>query len=424
MRRRIVGALAAALLLAATPLPAHAAPGDPAPGWPDRRSDGPWSVAMSESGRAFTVARSAPDVPGTFFLNTSYNGTWPAATEFSEYGGTVRAGSGAYGILVSSLEDSTLVSREFLGGQWTDPEPIGELLNITSLDTNADGDAVIAWRSPDGLMAGIHPRGGSWTTFPASTAPSAALPSVAINDTGKVTLVWAEATSSTITTIRRSVLRPGETTWTTPQTLGSTTTPDGTPRIVTDGAGRETIVAGGKLWRQQTTSSTPAYAFAVGQDADVAAGTTDTRVIWPYKNGRYLSVRTRHFTQTSAVPTSTVQGWGPTTTVWAKNFPTTVPARCRQEVHTGLGIAPAGRSYVALGVVADSGSTACSGNKARLVTLDRTSAPLNDVAIGGYFNGGWFGVAVNARGPVAVDYQADGADNGWGDTNYLQFFSR
>lgn len=420
MRRRIVGALAAALVLAATPLPAHAAPGDPAPGWPTQRSGGTWSAAVSQSGRVHTVAHP---VPGEGYevisLSSTYNGTWPAPTEIPGYGGSVRAGSGAYGIAVSYGPDSFLVSREFVGGRWTAPETIGELDHTTSFVTNTDGDAVVVWRAPDGLMAGLHPRGGTWTTLPVTGVPEDGYFAATINDTGKVTVVWAEATSTTTQAVRRTVLRPGATTWTAPQTLGTVSPTGGAPRIASDGQGRETITAGGKLWRQQTTSSTPSYAFAVGRDAELAAGTTDTRVVWPYRNGRYLSVRTRHFAQTS-----TTQGWGPTTTVWAKTFPTTVPVRCREHINLGLGMAPAGRSYVALGVVADSSSTACSGNKARLVTLDRTSTPLNDVAIGSYFDGTAFGVAVNARGPVAVSHQADGADNGWGDTNYLQFFSR
>ncbi|MFD2795346.1 hypothetical protein ACFS27_17435 [Promicromonospora vindobonensis] len=422
MRRWITGVLATAIVVAGAPLQAQAAPGDPAPAWPLQRSDGAWSVAVAQSGRVFTLAHPAPDVPGSISLNTSYNGTWPTPTQLPEVGGVVRAGFGPYGIVVSWSEwndGSHLVSREFINGQWTEPERIGEFLNTTSLDTNTDGDAVIVWRSPDGFMAGVHPRGGSWSTLPVTVAPQNAPLSAAINESGKVALVWSEGTNGTSRTVRRSVLRPGATTWTSPQTLGTISSHDGSPRIVTDGHGRETIVAGGKLWRQRTTNSTPAYAFTVGQYAEIAAGTDDTRVIWPYENGRYLSVRTRQFRERDAT-----ESWGPTTTAWAKSFPATVPAECRQQVNTGLGITPGGRSYVALGVVADAGSTLCANNKARLVTLDRKSTPLNDVAVGGYFNGSGFGVAVNARGPVAVDYQGDGADNGWGDTNSLKFFTR
>ncbi|MFI2364264.1 hypothetical protein [Promicromonospora sp. NPDC019610] len=417
MRRRIVGALAAALALAATPLPAYAAPGDPAPGWPTQHSGGSWSTAVSTSGRVHTVAHPVPgEGLEVLSLGSTYNGTWPAPTEIPGYGGSVRAGSGAYGIAVSHGPDSFLVSREFVGGRWTAPETIGELDQATSFVTNTDGDAVVVWRAPDGLMAGLHPRGATWTTLPVTGVPDGGYFAATINDAGKVTVVWAEATGTTTQAVRRTVLRPGATTWTAPQTLGTVSPAGGAPRIVTDGQGRETITAGDKLWRQQTTTSTPAYAFAVGQDAQLAAGTTDTRVVWPYRNGRYLSVRTRHFAQTSAG-----EGWGSTTTVWAKTYAAGVPLLCRELVNTGVGIAPAGRSYVAFGVVARGG---CPRSTLRLVTLDRTSTPLNDVVVSSYGYGTTPEVAVNARGPVAVSFQADGADNGWGDTNYLRFFSR
>jgi len=416
MRRPVIAVLAAAVVLTGAPVHAQAAPGDPAPGWPTQVNGYTWSVAVSQSGRVSTLALPVPGESAQVLLSSSYDGTWPTPTDVPGYTGDVRAGPGAYAIAVTRGDDDVLVSRELVSGRWAEPRTIGAIDRATTLDANTDGDTVLVWRSPEGPTAGIHPRGGTWTTLPVPVVPEDGYFAAAINDTRKVTVVWAEATGTTTQAVRRTVLRPGATAWTTPQTLG-TVPSGGAPRIVTDGQGRETITAGGKLWRQETTNSTPAYAFAVGPDAVLAAGTTDTRVAWPHYNGRYVSVRTRHFKQTS-----TTQGWRPTTTLWARTYPEGVPALCRSYVNVGLDMAPAGRSYVAFGAVARGG---CPEGNLRLVTLDRTSTPLNDVVVADHYGYGTApDVTVGARGPVAVDYQTDGADNGWGDTNYLDFFSR
>jgi hypothetical protein len=248
---------------------------------------------------------------------------------------------------------------------------------------------------------------------------------VAINNAGKVTVVWAAPTGTT-SEIRRTVLQPGSTTWSPALLIGTVTNPR--PKltnvqnltIVTDGQGRETLLAANKLWRQATSTQLPTFQFRTSARTRIAAGDTATRIVWPEKSDGRYRVLTRF-----ADP-----GWRAERVLWTRLAST--HQDCDRGIEVGVGMVPGGRSYVAVGIkrYLDPTNQICGGvNIADYLTVTQQDTVLNRWDLALYANGGPFQIVAGSQGPVTVEYmQQDetgwvGAPPGGGSWN-MRFFTR
>jgi hypothetical protein len=190
--------------------------------------------------------------------------------------------------------------------------------------------------------------------------------------------------------------------------------------IVTDGEGRETFIAGNKLWRQESTTTLPTYQFRTSVRAKLAAGNTATRLVWAVKTGEQYEVRTRF-----ADP-----DWRAESTLWTS--PSPHDATCDRGFEFGVGMIPGGRSYVAMGIThiyddSDDSDGTCRGDSvADFLTVDRSDTVLNSTDIDYYAIGGPFQIDAAAKGPVVVTYKYDHGSSYGGDDGLwrMRFFSR
>ena len=187
-------------------------------------------------------------------------------------------------------------------------------------------------------------------------------------------------------------MRAGSTSWSTPQTVGTVNDPAPNLTLATDGQGRETLIAGNQLFRQESASTPHAYQFRTSVRAQIATGNTATRVIWPVTTSGRYEIRTRYIETT----------WRPETTLWSHVRPTRDD--CDLGIELGVGMIPGGRAYVGAGIRHWHGLTPACADIAELVTVNRSDDVLNEQPLGAYTTGGPFQIEANARGPIAVEY--------------------
>lgn len=409
MRRTAVAAGIAASVLAAALVAgtttASAAPGDPAFGWLAPDGEVHRDVAVSGSGRVFSV--SLPE-PGTMDHSWLEVGRWREWSRVevppSSQGGMI-AGPGDYAMAVTGN-----VSWLFDGTGWDGPVTItAQEIGTSKLVSNTDGDAALLWSAPGGRpYLSRLVRGGSWVTNRVPTVLVDAPRDVAINNAGKVTVVWA-APKGTTAEIRRTVIQPGATTWSPSTPIGTVETPRPRLRLVTEGEGRETLVAGNRLWRQASSTRLPTYQFRTSNRTELAAGDALTRLVWAGKTGE------EHRFYSRSAGTS----WGPRVLMWSE----VGSLECPNSPWFGVGMVPGGRSYAALVVRTDVGETtdSCGGPYETLVTLDRFDGILNR-------SGGLdsaipttpFQIVGGTGGPIVVEHEVGNWTVDW----RLQFFDR
>ncbi|WP_369375106.1 hypothetical protein AB1046_10710 [Promicromonospora sp. Populi] len=418
MRRSAAVVIAAAALTGLVAPTASAAPGDPAPGWPNERYDVMYrDVDVSGSGRVFAVGLPDPDILDYSFLEHGVGADWSSVEVPVRSEGGVVAGPDDYAVAVTGN-----VSRVFNGSSWGGPVQIAAAIGESKLVGNTNGDAALLWTAPGGGTPQLSRliRGGTWQTVPLANDLAGALADVVINDAGKVTVVWADRTGAT-SQIGRVVLQKGSSTWASAGDLGSVNNTRPKISIVTDGQGRETVIAGNKLWRQTTSTTLPRYQFRTSTRAVLATGTTGTRLIWAVKTSGRYEIRTRF-----ADPQ-----WRAEKLLWWHDAPT--DPSCDKGIQFGVGMVPGGRSYVAVGIRHDIDdiNLVCEGVEiADILTVDRADGVLNQRHLSDYSNGGPFQVDASSRGPVVVtyEYEDDGdgvggeppADGFW----YMRFYSR
>lgn len=407
MRRSAAVLVAAGMIvsgLAAAPS-ASAAPGDPAPGWVAPEGEAHRDVAVSGSGRVFSVSLPETGTLDHSSLEHGYLADWARLDVPPSSQGGVVAGPGDYAMAVTGN-----VSRVFDGTSWDGPVTISPEVWRSKLVGNSDGDAALLWSGGSGLpFLSRLDRGGSWVTGRVPGVPADVPRDVAINNAGKVTVVWAVPTATT-SAIRRSVLRPGTTTWSSPRQIGTVNTPRPRLTLVTEGEGRETLLAGNKLWRQEGTTELPTYQFRTSVRAKLATSTAGTRLVWSEQaNGEH------QFYARSART-----GWGPRVLLWEHPGPT--DPGCDQGNEFGVGMIPGGRTYIAVAIRSEVGETTevCGGPYAQFITLDRSNSFLNRRFIFYSHQGTPFQVAAGTAGPVVLEYEPGDWYVDW----QMQFYSR
>jgi hypothetical protein len=231
---------------------------------------------------------------------------------------------------------------------------------------------------------------------------------VAINNAGKVTVVWAAPKGATAE-IRRTVIRAGATTWSPSVAIGTVDHPRPRLRLVTEGEGRETLLARNKLWRQASSTRMPTYQFRTSSRAELAASDTLTRLVWAGLVGE------EHRFYSRSAGTS----WGPRVLMWSEVGST----ECGDSPWFGVGMVPGGRSYAALAVRTDVGETtdSCGGPFAVVATLDRFDGILNlRGALGSAIPTTPFQVVGGTSGPIVVEHEVGNWTVDW----RLDFFDR
>ncbi|WP_285104279.1 hypothetical protein [Promicromonospora sp. MEB111] len=401
------GALAAALL--ATTLlagaSASAAPGDPASGWSGPEGEVHRDVAVSGSGRVFSVSLPGPGTQDESWLEHGRLLDWSRVDVPASSQGGVIAGPGDYAMAVTGS-----VSWLFDGTGWDGPVTVAaQEVARSKLVGNKDGDAALLWSAAGGraYLSRLE-RGSSWVTRRVPSVLVDAPRDVAINDAGKVTVVWA-APKGTTAEIRRTVIQPGATTWSPSVALGTVDHPRPRLRLVTEGGGRETLLARDKLWRQASSTTMPTYQFRTSNRAELAAGDSLTRLVWAGMTGD------EHRFYTRSAGTS----WGPRTLMWANDG----PGDCPESPWFGVGMVPSGRSYVAVAVRTDVGETTevCGGPFAAFVTLDRFDGILNtshgvDTALPTTP----YQIVGGTGGPIVLEYEPGNWTVDW----RMQFYDR
>ncbi|PUB24479.1 hypothetical protein C8K30_109231 [Promicromonospora sp. AC04] len=373
--------------------PASAAPGDPAPGWAGSSTATPRDLAVSGSGRAFTVGLPRTAAQGQSSYGHVLGNDWSEVFVPPRSQGGVVAGPGDYAVAVIGN-----VSRVFDGATWSDPVTVTADIQRSKVVGNTDGDAAMLWNAAGGApYLSRLVRGGSWETSRVTGTGAGVLRDVAINDAGKITVVWA-VPSGTTSEIRRSVLQPASTTWTTARRVGTVDDPRPNLSIVTDGQGRETLIAGNKLWRQATSTQMPAFQFRTSVRAKLAAGETGTRLVWATKADGQYEIHTRH---------AEGQVWRSQRLVWS--YPVPSDLDCDKGIEFGVGMVPAGRSYIAVGIqrieLAGDAVLECDGQDiADFLTVSPSNNVLNLSDLGSYALGGPFQVSAGTAGPVALEY--------------------
>jgi hypothetical protein len=392
---------------------AQAEPGDPLPSWPERHGLAYRDVGVSGSGRVFDVLLPEGGYLYYSALEHGYEDEWSQTRVLPREGGGVVTGPGNYALAVVGNR-----SYIFGGTSWSEPVTIAEGMTGIDVVGNRDGDVAVLWTGPAGASyLSRHARGGSWETVQVPNVPAGSpIRDVVLNDAGKTTVVWA-APSGETSQIRRSIVRAGSTSWSTPQTVGTVNDPAPNLTLATDGEGRETLIAGNRLFRQESTSTPHTYQFRTSVRAQIATGNTATRVVWPVTTSGRYEIRTRYIETT----------WRPETTLWSHTRPT--GDYCDLGIELGVGMIPGGRAYVGVGIRQfDDGLPPECADIAELVTVNRSDDVLNEQPLGTYTTGGPFQVEANSHGPIAVEYlyQAYEADPmGDRDGYYsMRFFAR
>ena len=191
--------------------------------------------------------------------------------------------------------------------------------------------------------------------------------------------------------------------------------------IVTDGQGRETVIAGGQLWRQESLNRLPVFQFRTSVRAKAATGDTVTRVVWPVKSDGRYEIRTRYVGQHG--------DWRDSTVLWSRLAP--LDPECDRGIEFGVGMIPGGRSYVAAGIrhEADPVDDVCDGREiADFLTVNLSDDVLNLQDLGYYSMGGSFRIEAGTAGPVVLEYETGHVP---GDPDFpfdgswvMRFFSR
>ena len=410
MRRTVVAASIAAGVLAISLVAgmstASADPGDPAFGWRSPEGEVHRDVAVSGAGRVYSL--SLPE-PGRQEHSWLERGRWlewerleiPPVTT----GGMIAGSPGDYAMAVAGNQ-----SYLFNGTGWDGPVPItAQEIGRSKLVSNTDGDAALLWSAPGGrsYLSRLE-RGGSWGTHRVPSVLVDVPRDVAINNAGKVTVVWA-APKGTTAEIRRTVIQAGATTWSPSMPIGTVDHSRPRLRLVTEGEGRETVLARNKLWRQASSTQMPTYQFRTSSRAELAASDTLTRLVWAGQVGEEHRFYSR----------SAGASWGSRVLMWSSVGST----ECGDSPWFGVGMVPGGRSYAALVVRTDVGETtdSCGGPYETLVTVDRFDGILNR-------SGGLdsaipttpFQIVGGTGGPIAVEHEVGNWTTDW----RVQFFDR
>ena len=406
MRRSAAATIAVGVLLLGLAAPsASAAPGDPAPGWSAPEAETHRDVAVSGSGRVFSLSLPETGTLDHSALEHGYQSDWSRIDIPPSSQGGVIAGPGDYAMAVTGN-----VSRVFNGTSWEDPVMIHPEVWKSKLVSNKDGDAALLWSGGSGLpFLSRLERGGSWVTGRVTGAPADVPRDVAITNTGRVTVVWAAPTGAKTAEIRRTVLRPGGTNWFASRRIGTVNTARPPLTLVAEGEGRETVLAGNKLWWQETLTEKPTYQFRTSVRAKLATGDTATRLVWSEE------ANTEHQFYTRAAGTS----WGPGVLVWENPGS---PDECDLGNEFGVGMVPGGRTYIAAAIRSEVGETTevCGGPYSIFRVLDRWS---NVLGTSGFFyssTGTPLQVEAGTAGPIVLEYEPGDWFVDW----TMEFYSR
>ncbi|WP_454859008.1 hypothetical protein [Promicromonospora soli] len=412
MRRTSAAAIIAAgmLLSSLAAPPASAAPGDPAPGWPNVRKDVMHrDVDISGSGRVFDVGLPDPNIVDQAVLEHGVGEDWSSIEIPPRSRGGMVAGPGDYAMAVTGN-----VSRVFDGTGWGDPVAIAQEIWESKLVGNTDGDAALLWNGGSGLpyLSRLSP-GGAWETIRVEKAPAGVPRDLVINDNGKVTVVWAVPTGETSSEIRRAFIRAGSTTWSDALRVGTVNTRKPNLTFATDGQGRETLIAGNKLWRQASSAAGPRFQFRTSVRAKLATGDTATRLIWAVKSDGRYEIHTRY-----ADPE-----WRGEKVLWSVGAP--LEPNCDRGIEFGVGMVPGGRSYVAAALRTEFGETTDTdcAEVASFLAVSRFDTVLGRGSFN-YADGGPFQIEAGARGPVVLEYLPEPDPDYFYGPWRMEFFSR
>ncbi|MFC8798978.1 hypothetical protein ACFT2C_14685 [Promicromonospora sp. NPDC057138] len=409
MRRTVVAASIAAGVLATSLVAglstASAAPGDPAFGWSSPDGEVHRDVAVSGSGRVFTLSLPEPGRQDHSWLEVGRWLEWSRLEIPPVTTGGMIAGPGDYAMAVAGNQ-----SYLFDGAGWEDPVLItAQEIGRSKLVSNTDGDAALLWSAPGGrsYLSRLD-RGGSWDTHRVPSVLVDVPRDVAINNAGKVTVVWAAPKGNTAE-IRRTVIQAGASTWSPSVAIGTVDNPRPRLRLVTEGEGRETVLARNKLWRQASSTQLPTFQFRTSNQTELAASDTLTRLVWAGQVGDEYRFYSR----------SAGTSWGSQVLMWSNAG----SSECPNSPWFGVGMVPGGRSYAALVVRTDVGETtdSCGGPFAVVATLDRFDGILN-------VRGGLdsaipttpFQIVGGTSGPIAVEHEVGNWTTDW----RVQFFDR
>jgi len=409
--------------------PAAAAPGDPHSEFGFMSELAHRNVAVGASGDVFVDARSEPGYLPISYLEHGYVSNWVrwdrTEAEPATWSG-LAAGANGYAVNVRfSSDDEPATYRTHDGDAWGDTTDFLDIpLRDAEMDANSAGDIALLVRERDSDQSSlvVIPRVGQRHSLGLDAVPASVSADVTLNEQGKATVVWA-APSRGASTIRRIIVRERSYTPSTPQRLGTVNDPRPNVSVESDGRGRETIIAGNHLWRQPHTSRPPEHLMRTSVRALVTTGEQTTRVVWPVLTDTGYAVRSMLFDDL---------GQHPQTTLWSHQRPR---AACRADagldtLALGLGMAPSGRSYVAVGIRREIGTDDECANIASFLAVDRAGRVLNASPLGYFTNGEEFQVAASGAGPIAVEFKnwddhADPISDDQPDGRYsLQFFRR
>lgn len=433
MRRSAAVIIAVGVLLAgAVAPPASAAPGDPLPGWAPRPEEAHREVSVAPTGRVFVGASSEPGYKPISYLEHGYRDDWVrTGTEAASWTG-LATGADGYAVDVRTTAGGPARYRVHDGDTWSDTSTFhdGEVLEAT-MDANSAGDVAVLLRQhgPQRAILARLPHGGQWVLQDLGFPPDYPA-DVVINEQGKTTVVYAVGRSSPDrqwSDVVRISVRAGTTSEGKRQLVGSVNRSGQSTEINlsidSDGNGRETIIAGNRLWRQPHTSRPHEYEMQTSVRALLATGESTTRVVWPASTSSGYSIRSVLFDD---------GGRHPQSTLWSHANPTPV---CRADagldaIALGVGMVPGGRSYVAAGIERGIGSDGTCPDITSFLVVDRSDRVLAEQPLGYFAVGDEFQVAAGAAGPVVVEFknwddQADPASEDQPDGRYsMLFFNR
>ncbi|WP_369371390.1 hypothetical protein AB1046_21870 [Promicromonospora sp. Populi] len=381
---------------------ASASPGDQLNSWAVRPEDAHRNVAVADSGRVFVDALSESGYKPVSYLEHGYENDWVRTETGPSTWSGLATGPDNYAVNVRVTVDGPASYRVHDGDTWTDSSTFYDgPVHRAYIDANSDGDvSVLLQLRPDGgmILARLL-QSGEWTfvELPSGPIPLRAADLV-LNEQGKTTVVWAIPFEGT-SIINRWIVREGSDR---PAQSNRVITVNGTRvplSIVSDGAGRETIIAGNQLWRQPHTSTPHEYRMRTSIHAGLAAGESATRVAWPILTETGYAIRTLLFDDVADRRQHVI---------WS--HPVT-PTRCHagsglDNLALGIGMVPGGRSYVAVGIRRGSETSGTCRSITALLVVNRTDQVLNYQSIGDFSNGDEFQVAAGAAGPIAVEFKS------------------
>lgn len=421
--RAAAAVVAGALLASLAAHTAAAAPGDPATGWDSRPEEAHREVAVSDTGRVVVDASSEAGYEHVNYLEVGEQGEWVRTPDTSGHLTHLAAGPEDYAVSVWHDADGPARYRVLDGADWSEPATFHDgPVHASDLVSNADGDVAVLLRlhHDGGTLLARLPRGGTWTVQEVPGVATDLPAAVALNDAGKTTVVWA-APSGVRSTVLRSVVREGSTQWSAPQTVGVVNDPAPNLSMVTDGEGRETVVGGNLLWRQPSTSKPLAYRMRTSTRAQLTAGHSATRVVWP------AGVQDRYEVRSVLFDDETQR---PQTTLWSHPMRECAYEFGLNSLVLGVGMVPGGRTYLAVAVRRGIDTDGTCPDVARFLAVDRRDRVLGDQPLGSFTVGKELQVAAGAAGPVAVEFKnwdddADPLGEDQPDGLYsLEFFHR